>query len=504
MPQSTLKPIDFTQHDAVTTILEQLQARFGSEYEKLEVSDTLDEYGHQYVNLVQKGGGVLGIALVGYTYVLEMVGIRFLKLAGTSAGAINTALLAAIDYPADSHHLPKQAKDTKSFIVLDYLCKLQLFDLVDGHPIARGLIRRLTTSTQSKAKVKRYALAIALAVVALFGLDVLLLGLRHYGAWAEAMAQLFFVLSGFVLTAIGGMVFYGLHLLDRFKSRGYGINPGNYFYQWIEQMFEENGISNTKQLQHKVARPVPGLRLRRPHPLGLENLTGDVTFIASEIVSKNKIEFPKMCGLFSSEPNALHPARFVRASMAIPLFFESHLIPGIDLNNLAVQDAWKHFFRVEPECIPPMARLVDGGVLSNFPINVFYNREIEVPRLPVFGIDLDDSPLPAGAKGTAVSDVSTWRLGAYLKHLLDTLRGYYDKDFLLKNDMFQRGIGKILLPDFNWLNFGLTDEEKMKLFVRGAQAAQQFLEKFDWSTYLAARADLYQHLAKTESPTPKA
>ena len=46
----------------------------------LIVSDVLDKDGHQYVNLVQKGGGVLGVALVGYTYVLEKVGIRFLRL----------------------------------------------------------------------------------------------------------------------------------------------------------------------------------------------------------------------------------------------------------------------------------------------------------------------------------------------------------------------------------------------------------------------------------------
>ena len=34
-------------------------------------SDIVDEFGNQYVDLVQEGGGVLGIALLGYTYVLE-------------------------------------------------------------------------------------------------------------------------------------------------------------------------------------------------------------------------------------------------------------------------------------------------------------------------------------------------------------------------------------------------------------------------------------------------
>ncbi len=60
-----------------------------------EFSDLLDHEGNQYIEFVQEGGGVWGSALVGYLYGLEIFGIRFLKVAGTSAGAINTMLIAA-------------------------------------------------------------------------------------------------------------------------------------------------------------------------------------------------------------------------------------------------------------------------------------------------------------------------------------------------------------------------------------------------------------------------
>ena len=33
----------------------------------------MDKSGNYYVDLVQEGGGVLGIALVGYTYILEQM-----------------------------------------------------------------------------------------------------------------------------------------------------------------------------------------------------------------------------------------------------------------------------------------------------------------------------------------------------------------------------------------------------------------------------------------------
>ncbi|MBP9083691.1 MAG: patatin-like phospholipase family protein [Bacteroidia bacterium] len=59
-------------------------------------SDVYDESGNQIIDLVQEGGGMWGIALIGYTYILEKAGLRFNSVAGTSAGAINTMCLAAI------------------------------------------------------------------------------------------------------------------------------------------------------------------------------------------------------------------------------------------------------------------------------------------------------------------------------------------------------------------------------------------------------------------------
>src|ERR1700709_2802299 len=91
--QQPLSSDDFTNHPEVLNCVKQLEAAFPAGGKPFIVSDVLDAEGNQYVNLVQKGGGVLGVALVGYTYILEKMGIRFIRLAGTSAGAINTALM---------------------------------------------------------------------------------------------------------------------------------------------------------------------------------------------------------------------------------------------------------------------------------------------------------------------------------------------------------------------------------------------------------------------------
>jgi predicted acylesterase/phospholipase RssA len=115
------------------------------------------------------------------------------------------------------------------------------------------------------------------------------------------------------------------------------------------------------------------------------------------------------------------------------------------------------------------ALLVDGGMLSNFPINVFYNPDIPVPRKPTFGIKLeyDDDTAPQYIKS----------LMGFAGKLVSTMRFFYDRDFIMKHDMYKKTVRSIDTGKIHWLNFNLTDEEKMELFFRGALAATLFLAK---------------------------
>jgi len=218
-------------------------------------------------------------------------------------------------------------------------------------------------------------------------------------------------------------------------------------------------------------------------------LKGDVTFITSELATENKIQFPEMCYLFREEKDIdkLQPAGFIRASMSIPVFFESYMINDIPCKTESIRKIWLEKMG-EPDP-PSTARFVDGGILSNFPLNIFYNPKIIVPRVPSFGIDLDDS-LPEDKTKTAAN----WTLGGYMGRMFNTIRDYYDKDFLLQNKVFEKGIGKIRLSKFNWLNFFMKPEEKIEMFVLGAKAATEFLQKFDWEAYKGDRKDMQTQL----------
>lgn len=491
---SKLTPDDFIRDPRVEKSIQELRNQFGENMEKLLVSDTLDAYGNQYVNLVQKGGGVWGIALVGYTYVLEEAGIRFLKLAGTSAGAINTAMLGMIG-AEDSQNAVHHKSGKKSGLILKYISELDMFQFVDGHPFAKWAIKNFISNEEFTRQLKSASLWIFGLLAFFVSLSVIFLGLSYHFHWAEIGAQLSFILTGLNTLVVVGVAFYLLHILKRLKGRGYGINPGNFFYEWIKEKMEENGVNSITDLNAKLSIPVPGLRLRPGSEQGLEGLEGDLTIIASELVTENKIEFPKMWNLFKANPGELHPARFVRASMSIPVFFESHMIVNIDKSNPVIREAWKHYFGVEDlEKIPTDARFVDGGMLSNFPVSIFYNPKIAVPRLPSFGIDLVDVDEEEVAT-SELANVYTWSMGDYFGRMLNTMRNYYDKDFMIKNKVYRKGVGEINLHGFNWLNFFISDQDKKDMFALGAQAATDFLKTFNWEAYKEGRVEVFKSLA---------
>ena len=77
---------------------------------------------------------------------------------------------------------------------------------------------------------------------------------------------------------------------------------------------------------------------------------------------------------------------------------------------------------------------------------------------------------------------------------VNTIRDYYDKDFLLKNRVYKKGIGTIHLSEYNWLNFFLTPQDKINMFVKGAQAAKDFLISFDWEAYKESRSTMSEKL----------
>ena len=415
----------FTENGEIFSILEDLET---SNVKSKRFSDIVDTEGNQYVDLVQEGGGVLGVALVGYVYVLEQMGIRFLSLAGTSAGSINTLLMAAAG----------TIDTSKSDWILECLCNKNLYDFVDGDSDAKEFI------------------------------DALISG------------------AGNLKLAIKGV-----QVVDNFRD-DFGLNPGKNFHSWLTNLLLQKGIKNYGDL--KTLRD-KGVSDSEKNPLWFLNDKdnsktiynndkhwSEIAIVAADISTESKIIFPDMVDMFYAHPEVQNPADFVRASMSIPLFFTPFKISNIPSNR----ENWELWHKKTGllTSVPSEVLFMDGGIISNFPIDIFHDN-YKVPVCPTFGIKLgvDKNEINKNDKITSI-----------IYSMFNTARYGYDFEFLVKNPDFIKLIGYIDTGSHNWLDFGLTDDAKVDLFIRGARTAAAFLKGFDWDGYKKirqAKSDYY-------------
>lgn len=479
---------------------------------KTEISADGIPQTYEYVNYVQEGGGVLGVALLGYTYILEKMGIRFYKLAGTSAGAINTMLTAVIDPERYKDIVTKESDEPllKSEAVLYELINKDLFDLVDGAPFARKVVRKFL---QRKRYISGIVNSLILFIKIFLGATAILGILTIINAFVVPAVMwwvIALVLSIAVTLCIAGIIFVYFRskkYLRLFVRSKYGICCGKNFHDWVSDILRFNGVDTTAQLEQLLKKNQQGVQLRPER--AAENNTNDkrpvagsdIILIASDITNQRKVEFPAMARYYWDDPATANPADFVRASMAIPLFFEPFIrnvtrAPQTEDEKLILQNIPEY---TSPS-LPKEVRFVDGGILSNFPINVFHNPSIIVARLPTLGVKLEDEEhIVPGEKRSFKESLFT-----YIGNIFSTIRFYYDSDFLLKNQLYEKTIGHVDVHEFNWLNFFLADEEKVALFTKGVEAAKAFFlggdiwvdgklrsfEPFDWEKYKVERTNV--------------
>lgn len=374
-------------------------------------SDVYDKQGNQYVDLVQEGGGVLGIALVGYTYILEKAGIRFYSLAGTSAGSINTLLMAAVGKPGEA----------TAERIIDIMGGKDFFDFVDGPLGIKRLIQK---------KIEK--------------------------------------------RGIFWNIIFNAYRIFLLLKRKLGINPGEQFEQWLSTSLKKYGVFTYRDLCEKRDQ-VPDLlhRLRQDFKFNPPKMA----IITSDITTHTKVEFPGMGELYWNNMDQLEPSKFVRASMSIPFFFYPYKVDNIPNAGKTGDEKWQTHASYGGE-VPPAVKFVDGGMLSNFPIDTFHVPGM--PSRPTFGVRLSTY-----RKGYSTTDNFFGFSGA----MISTMRQIHDYDFILKNPDYSKLICRIDADiEFNWLNFAMTPERQKELFTLGAKKGLDFLKSFNWEKYKEIRA----------------
>jgi NTE family protein len=321
----------------------------------------------QSVDLVFEGGGVKGIGLAGALAVLEERGFHPENVAGTSAGAITAALLAA-GYRGDE--------------LRDIVLELDFRQFEDK-------------------------------------------------AWEDKVPLIERSLSV---------------LLDL------GVYEGDRFLAWIGELLEAKGVRRFADL----------VRPDETDPRWRYSLQ----VVASDVTKHELLVLPRDAGRLGVEPDELDVALAVRMSMSIPIFFEPVLFENPKTGETHV--------------------IVDGGMLSNFPVWLFDSDG--VPDWPTFGLLLvEPKPtVPVAARLPKPEPVGKGPRGviAYVKAMAHTMMEAHDRLYV-ESANYARTI-PIPTLGVGTTDFELSPERKLALYDSGRWSAEDFLKTWDFDAYVTA------------------
>ena len=172
---------------------------------------------------------------------------------------------------------------------------------------------------------------------------------------------------------------------------------------------------------------------------------GSLKLVASDLTNGRIIVLPDDLGKYGVNSETFPIARALRMSCGIPFFFEP-----IYLKSGKTE-----------------AVVVDGGVLSNFPLWIFDNGHRE---RPVLGLKL------SSASGEMAPHKIDNAIDLF-EALFSTMKNAHDNRYISRR--FERDIIFIPVENYSATQFDLDEETKQKLIAIGRDRTKQFLRK--WS-----------------------
>lgn len=327
----------------------------------MDNSAVTDASGKPSVDIVLEGGGVKGIALVGA--LKEICAAHTVqRVAGTSAGAIVAALLAA------GYTVPELEREMRS---LDFAA------FQDGPA-------------------------------------------RRFGKVGAALAVL-------------------LHN---------GVFKGDALHTWIEERLADKNITTFQQLRRQETGDDAGTP---PYRLAV---------VVSDVSRGRELHLPEdyqaLCGV---EPDTAKVADAVRASASIPFYFRPVR------------------FLTGPSQGSQRLAFVDGGLLSNFPVDMFDRRDTTPPRWPTIGVKLS-------MRRTLSQEWQPVRNPVELaRRLVATMTGAHDQLHVGQSCVQDRTVF-VDTTGIRSTDFHITREQTETLFTNGRTAAEQFLATWDFQQWL--------------------
>ncbi|HEX3545748.1 MAG TPA: patatin-like phospholipase family protein [Mycobacterium sp.] len=233
--------------------------------------------------------------------------------------------------------------------------------------------------------------------------------------------------------------------------RGTGIYKGDYARDWVRSELRNLGVRTFGDLAIDDDDLPPEQRYK------LVVTVADVT--TGQLV-RLPWDYRRVYGL---DPDDQSVADAVRASMSIPFFFRP-----VTLTSTAGLTS----------------TLVDGGLLSNFPIDSLDRSDGRKPRWPSFGVTVLPN-LPEGNDKVIPALAPIRLLGPphLLESVITTVLVGRDQAYLSQPWVSARTI-RVDSTDVGFLDFDISDNEIDALYGKGYAAAEKFLSTWDWAEYL--------------------
>jgi NTE family protein len=233
--------------------------------------------------------------------------------------------------------------------------------------------------------------------------------------------------------------------------RGTGIYKGDYAHDWVRSQLKTLGVRTFGDLA------IDDDSLPAEQRYRLVVTVADVT--TGQLV-RLPWDYDRVYGL---DPDEQSVADAVRASMSIPFFFRPVTLSGA--GGLT-------------------STLVDGGILSNFPIDSLDRTDRRSPRWPSFGVTVLPN-LPEGNDKVIPALAPIRLLGPphLLESVITTVLVGRDQAYLSQPWVSARTI-RVDSTDVGFLDFDISDNEIEALYAKGYAAAEKFLAGWDWDAYL--------------------
>jgi NTE family protein len=219
-----------------------------------------------------------------------------------------------------------------------------------------------------------------------------------------------------------------------------GIYAGKYFETWLRELLNRKNVRTFKDLIMDEFKDDERYRFK-------------LRVIASDITNGRMLVLPQDIARWGIKPEDLDVASAVRMSMSIPFFFRP--------------------VGIQSDADKKTSFIVDGGVLSNFPVWLF-DTENSIPEWPTFGFKLvePEEGSPHLIKGPI----------GLLTALFNTMMEAHDARYI-QDQHFARTI-PIPTLGIKTTEFDITPARTEALYQSGRKGAEDFLASWNFNEYI--------------------